>query len=275
MASDSSSPATISVAMIVKNGADEIRRTLDSLPSCIHEICITDTGSDDSTVDVLEKDGRAKLSFYEDPNPIEVDGKKYLGDFAAARNYNFSQCSSDYIFWIDADDVLWNPSGFTRYYDDVISRAKDQITVFGMQYDYDHDEYGNCIFQQDRERIVRRDTHVWKSPIHEVLCSIFSYAGLKIPANESRIIHSPKNKDEKLFRAKRNLKVEEQFISRSGGSVEARMWLLHGNSLMGLQRYKEAIASYKKYLDGAQRNDVVFWIFNRHRRSVEKNGRCL
>ncbi len=194
-----------------------------------------------------------------DPEPLEIEGGLYLSDFAKARNHLFGQIDSEYILWIDSDDVFWNVPGFLAYYRDIIRFG--EIDAFWMTYDYEHDALGNCTLRQGRERIVRRDTHIWRSPIHEVLCAIHQFSGAAIPENEARIIHKPMTEEERKFKNLRNARVAEHFIKKMGGDVEPRMWLNYANSLVGLERHEEAISAYKRYLFGSEWNEERYHAF--------------
>ena len=85
---------TISLSMIVKNEEDVLARCLDSVKDIVDEIIIVDTGSIDKTKEIAKE--------YTD----KIFDFKWIDDFSAARNYSFSKASKDYIFWLDADDII-------------------------------------------------------------------------------------------------------------------------------------------------------------------------
>ena len=85
---------TLSVCMIVKNEEKLLRRCLDSLKGLYDELVIVDTGSTDSTKDIAWEYTREVYDF------------EWVNDFAAARNFAFSKCSKDYIYTVDADEVI-------------------------------------------------------------------------------------------------------------------------------------------------------------------------
>ena len=82
----------ISVCLIVKNEEEKLWRCLASLANYVDEIIITDTGSNDSTIEIAKK-YTDKIYFFE-----------WIHDFSAARNFCQSHASWDYILWIDADE---------------------------------------------------------------------------------------------------------------------------------------------------------------------------
>lgn len=85
---------TISVCMIVKNEQDVLFACLNSLVKIADEFVIVDTGSTDDTK-------RIARNFTD-----KVYDFPWINDFAAARNFAFSKCTCDYIYSVDADEVL-------------------------------------------------------------------------------------------------------------------------------------------------------------------------
>ncbi|MFE5324110.1 glycosyltransferase [Paenibacillus sp. NPDC056579] len=83
----------VSVCLIVKNEELHIERALQSIPM-LFEIVVVDTGSEDSTIDLVNK-YNVKLSHFH-----------WNNDFSAARNYANSLASGDYILIMDADEEL-------------------------------------------------------------------------------------------------------------------------------------------------------------------------
>lgn len=85
---------TISLCMIVKNEEKFLSKCLDSVKDYVDEIVIVDTGSTDSTVDIARK-FTDKIYFH----PWE-------GHFSKHRNQSIGYATKDWIFILDADEVL-------------------------------------------------------------------------------------------------------------------------------------------------------------------------
>jgi tetratricopeptide (TPR) repeat protein len=85
---------TLSLCMIVKDEEEMLPRSLAAVKDAVDEIIVVDTGSTDRTVEIAESFG-ARVLHHE-----------WTGDFAAARNVSFDAATSDWIVYLDADEVL-------------------------------------------------------------------------------------------------------------------------------------------------------------------------
>ena len=92
---------TISLCMIVKNEEKFLPQCLDSVKDYLDEIIIVDTGSTDKTVEIA-KQYTDRIYFH----PWE-------GDFSKHRNQSIKYATKDWIFILDADEVLLAQCGKT------------------------------------------------------------------------------------------------------------------------------------------------------------------
>src|SRR5204862_2757696 len=97
---------TICLNMIVRNEAPVIRRCLDSVRPIIDYWVIVDTGSTDGTQDIIRE-------LYKDI-PGELHERPWV-DFAHNRTetLNLARERAEYIFVIDADEVIVCEPGFS------------------------------------------------------------------------------------------------------------------------------------------------------------------
>jgi glycosyltransferase involved in cell wall biosynthesis len=141
---------TLSLAMIVRNEGATIERALNCAKLFADEMIVVDTGSTDDTVAKAEALG-AKVRHF-----------AWIDDFAAARNYAFSQCAMDWIIWLDGDDVI-SPESQNRILELKRTVLDDELQAIYLRYVYPP-------FQQWRERMARRKLFVdhklrWRSPV--------------------------------------------------------------------------------------------------------------
>lgn len=221
-------PITISLCMIVKNEESTIARCLDSIKGIADEIIIIDTGSTDNTKKILEQYTTCVYDF------------PWIDDFSAARNFAFSKATKDYIFWLDADDIvtLENKQALKR----LKHTMKQDIDAISMKYCLTFDEQGNPAHYIKRYRLVKRERNFqWHGVVHEYLAV---YGNLM--DTEINIIH----KKDKPY-TNRNLKIYEKLMA-NGKELDARDTYYYANECKDHKEYEKAIIWYNKFLTGEQ-----------------------
>ncbi len=147
---------TISLCMIVKNEESVLSRCLNSVKGLFDEIIIVDTGSTDNTVFEAKKFTKKVYNF------------KWINDFSAARNYSFSLAKSDFVMWLDADDIV-TPTELEKLKELKQTLTKD-ISAVMLKYVVGFDEQNNPNFSYYRERILnRKQNFKWEGPVHEAI----------------------------------------------------------------------------------------------------------
>src|SRR5262249_16337399 len=84
----------ISLCMIVRDEERCLRECLESIRPWVDEMVVVDTGSTDRTKAIARDCG------------ARVFDVPWVPEFAAARNAGLEQAHGDWIFWMDADDVI-------------------------------------------------------------------------------------------------------------------------------------------------------------------------
>lgn len=107
--------STLALVMIVKNEERCLEKCLSKIQHLVDKIYITDTGSDDRTVEIAKKFG-AHITEYE-----------WKNDFADARNYSLAQSDCDWNLVVDADEYL--VSGMRKEVEEFLENTK-QIGAF-------------------------------------------------------------------------------------------------------------------------------------------------
>lgn len=88
----------ISACYIVKDEADELRRSLSSVAAAADEIVVVSTAGDAQAAAVTAE---YHAALYEFP---------WRNDFAAARNFALAHVTGDYIIFLDADEYFLHPA---------------------------------------------------------------------------------------------------------------------------------------------------------------------
>ncbi len=85
---------SVALCMIVKNEENNLKACVGPVAHLFREIQIVDTGSTDRTKTIAQELG------------AHVSDFTWRDDFSAARNAALAQATSDWIFWLDADDRI-------------------------------------------------------------------------------------------------------------------------------------------------------------------------
>lgn len=208
--------STISLCMIVRDEEDVLERCLNSAADLVDEIIIVDTGSTDRTREIAQKFTDKVLAF------------PWTDDFAAARNFSFSQATCDYCMWLDADDVLTPPNR------DKFMALKESLCdnddVLMLRYDTGFDSQGRVTFSYYRERVVRRGMR-WIGAVHEVIETKGNvrYSDCSISHRKLR----PSDPE-------RNLRIFEKMI-KEGTVLDPRQQFYYGRELYYHKRCQEAL----------------------------------
>lgn len=158
---------SLALCMIVKNEAHNIGGLLQSVRGCFDQIHITDTGSTDNTlefIDSINKHIEEGQDSWSGLPHIQVHHFDWVNDFAAARNYSFSHATTDYIFWMDGDDLLSDNKALIKWRDTVMHAGHYWLAVYN--YAYNAKGIPECKFI--RERVIKRDHGFgWEFFVHE------------------------------------------------------------------------------------------------------------
>ena len=130
----------ISVCLIVKNEEDVIERCLESVKGFSDELIVVDTGSSDKTKEIVRKFTDKLYDF------------EWIDNFSAARNYAFSKAKCDYLFWLDADDIVM-PEDAEKINN--LKKSEESADTYMMKYYAGTDEKGNPSFEFYRERLMK------------------------------------------------------------------------------------------------------------------------
>jgi glycosyltransferase involved in cell wall biosynthesis len=235
---------TLSLCLIVRNEEGNLPRILQNAHLYADEIIITDTGSTDKTVKIAKKYTNKVSFFTPKTNPEAFFEDGMISDFAAARNFNFSQAKGKWILWLDADDSIVNPHLLKT----LIEEAEIvQVSGFYFKYFYNFNEDGSVKEVQWRERLLKNDGHFeWKGRIHETPIQ-------KRPVQWVRdervyVIHHAKG-ERKIQSVQRNARILIDEAKKQGENCDPRILYYLGIAFMQLTQYKEALNTFEKYLE--------------------------
>jgi glycosyltransferase involved in cell wall biosynthesis len=274
---------TIGVSMIVRNEEEMLPRALESVKEA-DIISITDTGSEDKTVEIAKK--------YTD----DIHYFKWVDHFGKARQYAKEKCKADWIVTVDADEVLKTDFKKVR---ETIEKADKEGHVF-VNVDV-KSESGSG--QNKFPRIYKNIPEItWHGPAHNYLHYNGKAVGKAYPSDivieygyspahkadpdrTLRILKKAVEENPELTRERFYLAREyfyrknwekcmehlDEYIPRSRFLGERNdAWLVRAYCLSGLKRYNEAVDSAWQALKyNANFKEALLFIAN-HMDSVNK-----
>jgi len=214
---------TYSLCMIVKDEEEVLERCLESVKGIFDEIIIVDTGSQDKTKEIAQKYTDLIYDFV------------WCDDFSKARNYAFSKATSDYIMWLDADDILEKEDNLKLQ---TLKKDMPNVDVVMMPYHIAFDKSGRPTFSYYRERLLKRENNFkWHDPVHEYL-EIYG----NIITEDISVTH----KKEKNY-TDRNLKIY-QSMEKNKQPFSPRNLYYYGRELIDHKKYTKATTILKRFL---------------------------
>lgn len=159
---------TLGLSMIVKNESEVLERVLSAVARVVDEIVVVDTGSTDDTIAIARRYTDKVYSF------------EWSDDFAAARNFALSKCTTDYWLWLDADDIVpkKTAAGIARF----MRSADGSVDAVMLPYVVGRSEDGKPAFSYYRERILKnKPDHAWAGLVHEAVAPVGKVVRLPFP----------------------------------------------------------------------------------------------
>lgn len=149
----------ISAIVLTKNEEAHITHCLQSLSFC-DEILVIDDHSTDKTVELAKKMN------------AKVHERNLNSDFAAQRNYAMEQTKSDWMIFLDADEIL-SPQ-LKKEMQDVMKDYKNgNPTAYYLKrrdFFWNHEMLYGETMKVRRDgiiRFMRKDAGVWRGKVHE------------------------------------------------------------------------------------------------------------
>lgn len=231
----------VSLAMIVRNCAQDLDRCLGSVADYVDDIVIVNTGNDgeegfNETTDVALKHNARVII---DP---------WQHDFAHHREVSFREAKHKVVMWLDSDDEVIHPDRLRVNIDDMFFR--DQVEALMVLYDYEHDENDISTTLLSRERVVDKSFWEWRGVIHECLCARWQFRQGHVPPDAGYVKHHKlKLEGEKqIAHLKRNLDIIERNYGTKISQEDKRMLFYWGMTLLGLNRHDECVQKLREYL---------------------------
>ena len=231
----------IDSCLIIKNEEKNIEKLIYQLLEFSNEIHITDTGSTDNTLKIINDIQKKHKNIF-------VSNFEWIFDFSAARNYSLyyyqDSDTSDYKFWCDGDDLL---------NDKLITTLKEFSNNLFYNDDIYYIRYKYSKFDKNphvRTTLFKTSTKIkWFDPIHEYINILPEYKlNYSLFDNGSLIIHQRNFEENTEEYNNRNLSI---FFNMEQNNVEftSRNRYYYGIELINHGLIDSAINQFHKCLD--------------------------
>ncbi len=225
----------VSVAIIVKNEEDIIRRCLDCVSKMADQVVVVDTGSTDKTKEIIRNE-YSDVELYESEK-FNKDTHFSDFEFGTAKNEAIDRCVNPWVIWWDADDFM-DDASIDRVKviakDSALDVVYDFMIVFGTS-----NFYHSRMFPNGRG--IRFDEN---HSCHEFLTA--TKGARRFKRGDIKIQHLPGKKGG-LPSVERNIKIMEKDYYVKGRKDSRTLFYL-ANSYREDKQYAEAVKFYEEYL---------------------------
>ncbi|AUW95055.1 hypothetical protein BXT84_14735 [Sulfobacillus thermotolerans] len=223
----------ITVALIARNEERFIQQCLQSVHAIADDIVVIDTGSDDNTISIAQREG------------ARVFSRPWPKDFARARNWALEEVKTPWTLMLDADEVLLADdipnllAGVTQPTADAYNLRIVSLT-----------DRAEDLSEARVTRLFRTDPRIrWEGRIHEQIIPSIGRAGFNLGPLDVRLMHYGYLNEVMTSRDKlqRNLDLLDLSIKERGTSDwKAYMLWQRAQTLMALQRLDDAAKDMKQ-----------------------------
>lgn len=238
--------------MIVKNENLRLEECLKLWRPYVQEICICDTGSTDSTVEIAKKYADKVITFI---SCNDSEGR--IEDFSMARNKSFSMATQPWVIWSDGDDLIRGVENLYEIIKETEGARTGRPAMVLFKYEYAHDERGNVRVSQYRERLFSNTNQfIWQNKIHET-CVPLSLDTFTAIREEVVWVH---NRTDKIIEPERNLRIMKKVISQmeESNAIDARQYYYGLLEHFNHNEIEEALKLGEKYLKLSGWDDEKF-----------------
>lgn len=146
---------TLGLSLIVKDEIESLKRLFESIENIDFDyIFVAQTIENKPIYDFLKNKG-VTIGYFE-----------WNDNYSDARKYSFDNCPTDYVIWLDSDDVVENGEKLRKVFNKAIEKESNCIY---LPYYYRYDDNGYLNTDMWRERIIKKGLFEWEGFVHETL----------------------------------------------------------------------------------------------------------
>ncbi|MCC9609238.1 glycosyltransferase [Blastopirellula sp. JC732] len=226
-------PRKLSVAMIVRDAAEALAATLDSIQQIADQIVVVDTGSQDNTLALAQARGVTAISH------------PWQDSFSEARNFALSQVTGDWVLWLDAGETL--DAIDAQELRAFVNEGADAAMAYVMIVKVPQTAGGIGSEQIGKIRLfpnngqIRFEGRVRETPILSLAECEMQLDALPFPIRRSHLEHDPQRKSRKAVRDVQLVNLEIHEVGPS-----ARLLICMAEAMQALGDHQNALTFYQQ-----------------------------
>ena len=151
------SKVPVSVCIIARNEEKYIEECLKHLQPYGFEVVVTDTGSEDRTVEIAQKYADKVVAF------------EWINDFSAARNFCADHASNNWILSLDCDEYITDVN--IKVLRELMQRFPRHVGTMRLKNLIRKEDGTSGYGTDDVTRLYNRNFYLYDRPIHEQISS--------------------------------------------------------------------------------------------------------
>jgi tetratricopeptide (TPR) repeat protein len=167
----------VSLVMIVKDEEANLRACLASVRDLFDEIIVNDTGSTDRTVEIARSFG------------AKVIQTTWPDSFSQARNAALAHATGEWVFWLDADDLLDEDN--REKLRALLANLPNANVAFSMKCRCQYGPDPSEVTVVDHVRLFRNEAAIrWRYRVHEQILPAVKDAGGRVLFADVTVTHT-------------------------------------------------------------------------------------
>jgi Flp pilus assembly protein TadD len=275
----------LSVCMIVKNEAAHLAKCLQSVKPVADEIIVVDTGSTDHSKDIADLFDARIFDF------------EWVDDFAKAKNFAVSKARGEWVFSLDADEVI-SPRDHAALrklvgkttskdvaYSIVTRNYMNRVNAVGWSPNdgkYIDEEAGYGWFPSEKVRLFPNHADIrLEYPVHEMVEPALERLGIQIRPCDIPVHHYGKlDEHSSIAKGKRYYRIGIRKLAEMAHSIEAVREL--AIQAVNLEEYGDAVSLWQKVVglqpdmaDAYLNLGTAYWNLGKYQEALEEAQKAM
>ncbi len=236
----------ISVAMIVRDGADRLPQTLESVRDLADEIVVMDCSSNDAMADATAEIAQS--------HGASLHAMPWQDDYSAARNECLQHITGQWVLWLEAGETIERDGALQL--GDFIDQFAEKEKLYLLQIERPAIDSPSSCEQIGELRVMpnRPELQFVGRMREQVLPSVVA-AGLEVDALQCTIRQPEMSLEQRAQSAEENLRLANLILEQEG--EQPAILAARAEALASLGDGKEAVQAYRRVLEIAEEGTSI------------------